>query len=866
MSINPLKHVSSGLKGFDKIIESIYLGDNVVWQVDSISDYREFVFPFVEQAHKNNRKIHYMRFADHAPLFEDNDPRLTVHHLNAFSGFESFALDVHTIIGEAGLEAFYVFDSLSDLLSAWATDMMIGNFFHITCPYLFELDTVAYFAIMRNSHDYKTIARIRETTQLLIDIHNYQGNIYVHPLKVWNRYSPTMFFPHKREGDSLLPLMNTADVADFINHLQKSATANTGRNLDFWVRLFLEVEELKDSKEDAAGVNPMINRLCRLIIGRDERIIDLARRHFNIDDFISINSRLIGSGFIGGKSAGMLIARKILQNDKKQDWSGIMEPHDSFYVGSDVFYSYIVQNGLWKMFLEHKTGEGYYSMAHEIQQRMLSGAFPEEVSEQFMQIIEYFGQSPFIVRSSSLLEDTYGHAFAGKYESIFCVNQGSPQERFKQLSDAVRHVYASTMNVDALAYRAQRGLDRLDEQMALLVMRVSGTYRGRYFFPDIGGVGLSYNTYVWQKEMDPEAGMLRMVFGLGTRAVDRVEGDYPRIVALNSPSRRSHAGMEDLKRFSQHNADLLNIDRNIIETVSIAHLLKDVPDYKIERVGTFDPETAAAISEMGIRNATPWLVSFDPFLSDTDFADTMKKLLLTLRGAYDYHVDIEFTVNFSSAGEYRINLLQCRPYQAKGVKEEMVIPAGLPDDKIFFRSEGGFLGGSIKQKINRVIYVDPEGYSALNQSGKYEAARIVGRLNAIAGENVTINMMLMGPGRWGTSTPSLGVPSRFAEINHAKVLVEIASMSDNIMPELSFGSHFFHDLVETGIFYVALFPENREVFINREFFGSFKNSLAELIPEAEKFSDVVFVYDIFVEKFCIMADIVSQKLVCFNNV
>ncbi|HRX46017.1 MAG TPA: PEP/pyruvate-binding domain-containing protein [Spirochaetota bacterium] len=866
MSINPLKHVSSGLKGFDKIIESIYLGDNVVWQVDSISDYREFVLPFVDQAYKDNRKIHYMRFADHAPLFADNDPRLEVHHLNAFSGFESFALDVHTIIGEAGLEAFYVFDSLSDLLSAWATDMMIGNFFHITCPYLFELDTVAYFAILRNSHDYKTIARIRETTQLLIDIHNYQGNIYVHPLKVWNRYSPTMFFPHKREGDSFHPLMNTADVADFINHLQKSTTANTGRNLDFWDRLFLEVEELKEKGGTAEELNTMLNRLCHLIIGRDERIIDLARRHFDIDDFISINSRLIGSGFIGGKSAGMLIARKILQNDEHQDWRGIMEPHDSFYVGSDVFYSFIVQNGLWKMFLEHKTGEGYYSMAHEIQQRMITGVFPEAISEQFMQIIEYFGQSPFIVRSSSLLEDTYGHAFAGKYESVFCVNQGSPQERFIQLADAVRHVYASTMNVDALAYRAQRGLDRLDEQMALLVMRVSGTYRGRYFFPDIGGVGLSYNTYVWQKEMDPEAGMVRMVFGLGTRAVDRVEGDYPRIVALDSPSRRSHAGMEDLKRFSQHNADVLNIDRNIIETVPIANLLKDVPDYKIERVGTFDPETAAVISEMGIRNATPWLVSFDPFLTDTDFADTMKKLLVTLRGAYDYHVDIEFTVNFSSAGVYRVNLLQCRPYQAKGVKEEMIIPSDLPDEKVFFRCEGSFLGGSIKQSINRVIYVDPEAYSALNQSGKYEAARIVGRLNAIAGENENINMMLMGPGRWGTSTPSLGVPARFAEINHAKVLVEIASMSDNIMPELSFGSHFFHDLVETGIFYVALFPENSNVFINRGIFSTSKNSLSELIPEAEKFSDVVFVYDIFVENFHIMADIVSQKLVCFNIV
>jgi len=861
-----MKRVSSGIKGFDKIVETIYLGDNVVWQVDSISDYREFVLPFVEQAHSDGRRILYIRFAEHAPLFEEDDGRVEIHNLNAFSGFESFALDVHTIIGDAGPGAFYVFDSLSDLLSAWATDMMIGNFFHITCPFLFELDTVAYFAIMRNSHDYKTIARIRETTQLLIDIHSFEGNFYVHPLKVWNRYSPTMFFPHKREGDSFIPLMNTADVSDFISYLQKNTAAGAGRNLDFWDRLFLEVEELKEKNASREEISLMIDRLCHLIIGRDERIIDLAKDHLDIDDFISINSRLIGSGFIGGKSTGMLISRKILQNDTGEDWSGIIEPHDSYFVGSDVFYSYLVQNGLWKMFLEHKTGNGYYSMADEIQKKIYDGLFPEEISEQFMQIIEYFGQSPFIVRSSSLLEDTYGHAFAGKYESVFCVNQGSPQERFMQLAKAIRQVYASTMNEDALAYRAQRGLDRLDEQMALLIQRVSGTYRGRYFFPDIGGVGLSYNTYVWQRDMEPEAGMVRIVFGLGTRAVDRVEGDYPRIVALDSPSRRSHAGMDDLKRFSQHNADVLNIDRNIIETVPVALLLKDVPDYKIDRVGTFDPETAAAISQMGLKQATPWLVSFDPFLSDTDFAANMRRLLATLRAAYNYHVDIEFTVNFSSSGGYRINLLQCRPYQAKGVKDEMIIPDNLSDENVFFRSDGGFLGGSVKHKINRIVYVDPEEYSSLTQSGKYEAARIVGRLNRMASEDDNIHIMLMGPGRWGTSTPSLGVPSKFAEINHVRVLVEIARMSDNIMPELSFGSHFFHDLIETGIFYVALFPEKEDVFINHEFFSGNENMLGKLVPEAEKYQGAVKVYDISVENFFIMADILSQRLVCFRNI
>ena len=479
MSMSHMKRVSSGIKGFDKIVETIYLGDNVVWQVDSISDYREFVLPFVEQAHSDGRRILYIRFAEHAPLFEEDDGRVEIHNLNAFSGFESFALDVHTIIG---------------------------------------------------------------------------------------------------------------------------------------------------------------------------------------------------------------------------------------------------------------------------------------------------------------------------------------------------------------------------------------------------GVGLSYNTYVWQRDMEPEAGMVRIVFGLGTRAVDRVEGDYPRIVALDSPSRRSHAGMDDLKRFSQHNADVLNIDRNIIETVPVALLLKDVPDYKIDRVGTFDPETAAAISQMGLKQATPWLVSFDPFLSDTDFAANMRRLLATLRAAYNYHVDIEFTVNFSSSGGYRINLLQCRPYQAKGVKDEMIIPDNLSDENVFFRSDGGFLGGSVKHKINRIVYVDPEEYSSLTQSGKYEAARIVGRLNRMASEDDNIHIMLMGPGRWGTSTPSLGVPSKFAEINHVRVLVEIARMSDNIMPELSFGSHFFHDLIETGIFYVALFPEKEDVFINHEFFSGNENMLGKLVPEAEKYQGAVKVYDISVENFFIMADILSQRLVCFRNI
>ncbi len=858
--------VSSGFTGFDKIINNLNLGDNVVWQVDSIADYREFVIPFADKAYADGRKILYMRFASHSPLFEPGDARVKIHTLNAFSGFEAFALEVHRIIAEAGEKAFYVFDSLSDLLSAWATDLLIGNFFTITCPYLFELDTVAYFAILRNSHDYKTIARIRETTQLLIDIHNFEGNIFVHPLKVWNRYSPTMFFPHKKEGYSFHPILNSADVADFITYLQRLTTETTRRSLDFWDKLFIDVEDMiaRNLSEDDRTM--MLNRLCRLIIGRDDRILDLAVKNFRLEDFASINSRLIGSGFIGGKAAGMLIARKILDNDSDNQWNKILEPHDSFFIGSDVFYTYIVQNGLWKLFLEHKSGDGYFKTAPILRERMLHGTFPDEVKEQLHRIIEYFGQSPFIVRSSSLLEDTYGHAFAGKYESHFCVNQGSPEERYNEFINAIRMVYASTMNEDALAYRMQRGLDKHDEQMALMVQRVSGAHRGNYFFPYIGGVGLSYNTYVWKSDMDPEAGMLRMVFGLGTRSVDRVAGDYPRIVALDSPLLRVHSGIDDLRKFSQHNVDVLNIEKNIIETVPLVRLLNEVPDLNMEMAAISDYETANLIREMNLKDSTHWVISFDNFFSSTDFSVEMQKILKTLKEKYNYPVDIEFTVNFSSDNKYRINLLQCRPYQAKGIEKGVLIPDNINDKNIFIKSDGNFLGGSVIQPIDRIIYVEPEKYSALSRSDKYEVARIVGRLNRLIPENGTIAVMLIGPGRWGTTTPELGVPSRFSEINNVKVLVEMARMSENIMPELSFGSHFFHDLVETGIFYIALFPENQDVLFNIDIFNNCSNLLNEIIHDASAYSDVVKVFDARDKDFSLIADISSQKLICFSNV
>jgi hypothetical protein len=853
---------STGLKGLDEILCDLKKGDNVVWQVDSVEDYRHFVAPYIAKAVQDGRKIVYMRFAQHEPLVE-NQPNVTVYHLDATSGFEPFSIQVHTIISQTGPEAYYLFDCLSDLLYAWATDLMIGNFFKITCPYLFEMDTITYFAILRNHHSFKTIARIRETTQLLLDVYNFEGNFYVHPLKVWNRYSPTMFLPHLQQSEIFTPIISSMDAAKLFSHITKKDLNDSARMLDYWDRLFIRAENLLKSPPDSAEIKETVAQLCRIMVGREKRISELAQNSFSLQNLIDIKSRLIGSGFVGGKAVGMLLAQKILSKETSFDWKQYLEPHDSFYVGSDVFYSYIVENGWWKLLIEQKTRDGYFKAAPQMKENLLKGKFPEQIRERFQEMIEYFGQSPIIVRSSSLLEDAFGNAFAGKYESLFLVNQGNPEQRYILFEEAVRRVYASTMDEDALAYRLQRGLDQQDEQMALLVQRVSGSYKKQYFFPDLAGVGVSYNTFVWKPNLDPKAGMLRLVFGLGTRAVDRVEDDYPQIIALDQPLLRPYSESDDAMKFSQHNVDLLDAKENCLKTVSVLDVLNEKLDVRLDLIATADRQAEVTMKEVGMKIERIWVITFEKLLSKTDFPKIMQRLLKTLHGYYQYPVDIEFTANFTKDGNFKINLLQCRPLQTKGLKANVQIPEKVQKEKILFESYGYTMGGSISQMLKRIIYVEPAVYIELPLSQKYDIARLVGKLNRQIIDRGTTPAILFGPGRWGTTTPSLGVPVNFAEINNIAVLAEIAYEGGNLMPELSFGTHFFQDLVETDIFYAAIFPQKENVIFNREWFAKTPNLLTDFVPEAGKYTDVVKVFEVETGQLQIMCDLVSQRVTCF---
>ncbi len=575
---------------------------------------------------------------------------------------------VHHIITDAGFGAFFVFDSLTALLYTWRSDLAVGNFFKVTCPYLFDLDTVAYFGLIRHEHTFATLAMIRDTTQLLLDVYLIGGETYVHPLKVWLRHSPTMFFPHLLTGDEANPITSSETTSRLF--------ASASRRIDppdHWHRVvqqgWLALDDDEPTRRAAA------DELIDMFIGREGRVVELCRTHLGLADLLTVAGREIGTGYIGGKSVGMLVARAILEHDPQALRQQASSNTTSYFLGSDRSTRSSPTAG-GKLWAEQKSTEGYFTAGASLNRKLATGRFPPAVREQFLSMLEYFGQSPIIVRSSSLLEDNFGNAFAGKYESVFCANQGTPEERLHALEDAVRTVYASAMSTDALEYRHIRGLDRHDEQMAILVQRVSGDHHGGLFFPHAAGVGNSSNLYVWDPDIDPDAGMLRLVLGLGTRAVDRTITDHAKLITLDDPTRVIDA--RDAARHTQRYVDVLALDQNRQQTIPLAE----------------------------IRD-------------------------LNIRADWDHPVDIEYTVNIGADGEPpRINLVYRRSARLMAWPRAVAMPTN-PGPRLdpALQPVGQLHGRNAWLLLDYVVAVRPDAYLAMGQQERYAVARGMGLLN-----------------------------------------------------------------------------------------------------------------------------------------
>ncbi len=842
------QQVGSGIPALDNVLGGLRLGDNVVWQVDRLENYLKVARPFVNQALADGRKVVYLRFATHQRIIATEN-RIRTIELDPRPGFDLFSAQVNKVIEAQGIGVFYVFDSLSHLVGEWATDELLANFFKVTCPYLHELDTVAYFALKRGQHSHSAVARIRDTSQVVIDLYHVYSKLYIHPIKVWDRYSSQMFLPHLYAEGDLTPVFQSGDASSILISASKSPLKVKADSIAPWDSVYRKLaqydpEEL-DHLCDSVEIQALRQELTQMMIGPYAQLRGLADRYLTIQDLLAIRNRLIGSGRIGGKAAGMLIARQILVSDPgKVDFSKVLEEHDSFFVGSDVFFTFLVNNDLFRLRLRlTRNSRISQEEFQDVEERFQTGRFPDEILEQFRDLLEYFGQAPIIVRSSSLLEDGFGNAFAGKYRSEFCVNQGSPEERMDSLLRAAKLIYASAVNPDALAYRRQRGLGESDEQMAILIQRVSGMRYRQYFFPPLAGVAFSYNLYRWTDKIDPRQGMIRLVAGLGTRAVNRLERDYPRLIAVSHPTLRPEMGIK-VAAYSQHQMDLLDLDQNefsslpVIEVIanadypSIEFFLSEIRDGYVKDMESDDPS--------GLKEP---VLTFNRLISKTAFVEIIRELLAKLQEAYGYTVDTEFTAFVGQGGGIKINLVQCRPLRLPGVTATTAIPENIPSHRVLFRTKRAIPGGIVRD-IRYIVYIDPVPYATrASMDEKRTMGRVVGKLNRHP-EIMKHRIMMMGPGRWGSSNINLGVNVTYSEINNTSVLVEIAREENGHVPDVSYGTHFFLDLVESNIIYLPVHPDEPEAEFNKDFFIKSPNHLGLLLPEAEDLQDFIKLIDV----------------------
>jgi len=587
--------------------------------------------------------------------------------------------------------------------------------------------------------------------------------------------------------------------------------------------------------------------LIRRFFSESLDFINVAKNVVCIKDFYDLLGKIIFPprchGKLGGKSAGLFLAKKII--DKYAPSGSLLQQiklPKTWFITSDWILHFIHHNELedvlnWKYLEIEQVRQEYPHLVALFK----SSSFPSELAKGLSLALDDLGDRPIIVRSSSLLEDRAGSAFSGKYKSLFLGNRGTKEARLVALMDAVAEVYASIFGPDPTEYRAERGLLDVHEEMGVLVQEVVGQEVDKYFFPACSGVAFSNNEFRWSARISRSDGLIRMVPGLGTRAVDRVVDDYPVLVAPGQPTLRANVTVDEILKYSPRRMDVINLETNSFETVEVQEILRTCaaryPQIR-QLVSLVDHDRVEQpVGPMPDLGTTDAVFTFEGLIRKTPFVSYIRELLALLQSRLGCPADIEFAYDGSD-----FYLLQCRPQSYSGDAVPVAIPQDIPADRLIFSANRYVSNGRVPE-ITHIVYVDPEGYSNLaDESAMRDVGRAVGRLNKLLPKR---QFILIGPGRWGSRGDiKLGVPVTYSDINNSAMLIEIARQKGNYLPDLSFGTHFFQDLVEASIRYLPLYPDDPGIAFKEDFFRGSPSVLDELLPEFSRLSDALRVIDV----------------------
>jgi len=542
---------------------------------------------------------------------------------------------------------------------------------------------------------------------------------------------------------------------------------------------------------------------------------------------------VIGEGAIGGKGTGIL---KLMEAVSSANLPDVTFPK-TYFIATGVFDSFFAENRLTK----------FLDAPHDANiNAILNGDFSSSIKDQFLSILKDIN-GPLAIRSSSLLEDQKGFSFAGKYESCFVGTSG--KDRLQKFMEAVKKVYASTFNKNALTYRAKHGFLEETEKMGVVVQEIVGQRYQNYFLPAMAGVAFSQNGYCWNKEIKKTDGLVRLVMGLGTRAVGR---GYVRLFSPAKPSMRPEGTeVNNIQKCSQKNVDVIDLESGEFKTVHFRELVTDgfncfpgsqafvsLRDgtYLYKPVSNLWDSLHVPVLTMDGALSSPWM--------ELPVAETLENLLKKLETAFGYAVDIEFAIKTNDENKKGLlYLLQARPLSMAGEKTPKPIPT-LQKEKLIFTASRNLPTAHVPN-IEYLVYIDETLYHKWPLNDRQSVARVVGKLNEVLKGR---RFVLIGPGRWGSWNPELGVPVNYAEISNCSLLVEVARRTATYVPEVSYGSHFFQDLIEDNIAYLPLYPHEPNEFFNEGLLSQksvFSSVLTD--PYYRKYDDLIRVIGVKAE-------------------
>ncbi len=587
--------------------------------------------------------------------------------------------------------------------------------------------------------------------------------------------------------------------------------------------------------------------LIRRLVSEHLEYLNIAKRYLTVGALADVARRMVvpgaGNGRIGGKGAGMILAWHILADaHRRGKLAQLPKMPKTWYVRSDGIIHLIEHNTLQEYTNVKYREPADIQAAYPIIERVFKEAyFPEPFLQGLRAVLEDFGDVPLIVRSSSLLEDRPGSAFSGKYKSLFLANRGPVDVRLAELTNAVAEVYASVFGPDPMIYRRERGLLDFPEEMGLLIQQVVGQPIGPYYFPIYAGVAFSRNEYRWSPRLRRQDGMVRLVAGLGSRAVDRTYDDYAYLLCPAQPGIKASSRPEEACYYSQRYIDLIDFGPGRFETKPVREVFTqcfgEIP--RLEDLVSIIEEGHLKAPVGALLDARPedLCITFENLVRRKGFAALMRQILEVLSEAFGFPVDVEFAADGES-----LYLLQCRAQSQAAQGPTMRVPTGVPSDRVVFTAnrfvpDGAFAG------ISHIVYVDPLDYETIPD---YETLVAVGQAVGLLNRRLPRRrFILIGPGRWGSRGDiRLGVRVTYADINNAAMLIEVARQKGGYVPEVSFGTHFFQDLVEADIRYLPLYPDDTSVVFNEAFLRDSPNRLPELVPEHAGLAGILRVIDV----------------------